>query len=57
MTMAVLLVPHRHHGLAANLRKHVRANVFDPLVEFVAQLVGPGQACPGLRDIPGIEQG
>ena len=50
-----LLVTHRRQGIAANLRQHVRADIFDPLVEFVAQRVGPGQACPGFRDIPGIE--
>ena len=55
--MARLLVAHRHHGIAADLRKHVRADIFDPLVEFVAQRVGPGQAGPGLREIPGFEQG
>src|SRR6059058_5987251 len=46
-----LLVTHRRQGIAANLRQHVRADIFDPLVEFVAQRVGPGQACPGFRDI------
>jgi hypothetical protein len=52
-----LLVAHRHHGIAADLRKHVGADSFDPLVEFVAQRVGAGQASPGLREITGIEQG
>ena len=56
MTMAVLLVAHRHHGIAADQREHVGADNLDPLVEVVAQRVGPRHADPGLRDIPGVEQ-
>ena len=56
MTMAVLLVAHRHHGIAADQREHVGADNLDPLVEVVAQRVGPRHADPGLRDIPGLEQ-
>ena len=51
-----ILVAHRHHGIAADQREHVGADNLDPLVEVVAQRVGPGQAGPGLRDIPGVEQ-
>ena len=54
--MAVFWSPHRHHGFAADLRQHVGADILDPLVELVAQRVGPGQAGPGLREIPGLEQ-
>ena len=51
-----LLVAHRHHGIAADLRQHVLADVLDLLVELVAQRVGPGQAGPGFREIAGLEQ-
>ena len=51
-----LLVAHRHDGVAADLRHHVRADFLDLLVEFVAKRVGPGQARPDFREIAGIEQ-
>ncbi|WP_246735092.1 hypothetical protein [Bradyrhizobium sp. S69] len=46
-----LLVPHRHGGVSANLRHHIRANAIDPLVKLVAKRIDPGQASPDFSKI------
>ena len=52
-----LLVPHRHHGIAADLRQHFRADDLDLLVEFVAQRVGPRKLARASAILPASSSG
>ena len=51
-----MLVPHRHGGVASDLRHHVSADFFHLAIELVAQCVRPGQTGPDFGAIPRFEQ-